>query len=385
MKKRMTIMLISVAVLFGAVIGFQQFMAHMMAQWLAGNGLPPATVTAMAAKFEDWQPQIRSVGSLRARQGAMIVAERGGTVETVHFKAGEEVRAGKLLLELEAGEEKAQFKAAQAALALAKVTVKRDEEQIKVHAISQAQLDADKADLQAKQAQTEQLQAVLDKLQIHAPFSGRLGVSTISVGQYLKAGANIVSLQSSDKMVIDFNIPQRQLSEVKAGQAVRLFSNTFAGREFKGEIVAIDSQVDAATRNVHVEALVDNAKGELMPGMFAEVKVETGSANTYLTLPQTAITYNAYGSTVFVARPGKPAEGGGENGGEDAKEPMPMAEQIFVKTGEVRGDQVAVLSGIKEGDMVVTSGQMKLKNGTPLIINNSHAPANEAAPTPQEQ
>lgn len=381
MKKRMTIMLISVAVLFGAVIGFQQFKAYMMAQWLAGNGLPPATVTATKVKFEDWQPQVRSVGSLRARQGAVIVAERGGTVETVHFKAGEKVRAGKLLLELEAGEEKAQFKAAEAALALAKITLKRDKEQIKVHAISQAQLDADRADLKAKQAQVEQLQAVLDKLQIHAPFSGRLGVSTVSVGQYLKAGASIVSLQSSDKMLIDFNIPQRQLAEVKAGQAVRLQTNTFAGRDFTGEIVAIDSQVDATTRNVHVEALIDNAKGELVSGMFAEVQIETGGANAYLTLPQTAITYNAYGSTVFVARPGKPIE----DGGEDAKEPMPVAEQIFVKTGEVRGDQVALLSGLNEGDMVVTSGQMKLKNGTPLIINNSHPPANEAAPSPQEQ
>jgi len=377
MKKRMTIMLISVAVLFGAVIGFQQFSAYMMAQWLAGNGLPPATVTAMEAKLEQWQPKIRSVGSLRARQGAMIVAERAGTVETIHFKAGEEVRAGKLLLELAAGEEKAQFKAAEAALALAKITMKRDKEQIKVHAISQAQVDADKADLQAKQAQLEQLQAVLDKLQIHAPFSGRLGVSTVSVGQYLNAGATIISLQASDKMLIDFNIPQRQMAEVKAGQTVSLQTNTFVGRPFKGEIVAIDSRVDTNTRNVHVEALIDNAKGDLVPGMFAEIQIETGSANAYLTLPQTAITYNAYGTTVFVARAGKPTE--------DGKDPMPVAEQIFVKTGAVRGDQVALLSGINEGDMVVTSGQMKLKNGTPLIINNSHKPANEPAPTPQEQ
>jgi len=380
MKKRMTIMLISVAVLFGAVIGFQQFKAYMMAQWLAGNGLPPATVTAMAAKFDDWQPQIHSVGSLRARQGAMIVAERGGTVEAVHFKAGEEVRAGKLLLELEAGQEKAQFKAAEAALTLAKITLKRDKEQIEVHAISQAQLDTDKADLQAKQAKLEELQAVLDKLQIHAPFTGRLGVSSVSVGQYLNPGANIVSLQSSDPMMIDFNIPQRQLAEVKVGQTVHLHTNTYGDREFKGEIVGIDSRVDINTRNVHIEAKIANKKGELVPGMFAEVRIETDGGGRYLTLPQTAITYNAYGSTVFVARPGKATEGD-----EEGKEPMPVAEQIFVETGAVRGDQVAVLSGIKEGDMVVTSGQMKLKNGTPLIINNSHVPANEMAPTPQEQ
>ena len=376
MKKRMTIMLISVAVVFGGVIGFQQFKAYMMGQWLAGNGLPPATVTAVEVKYEDWQPLIRSVGTLRARQGVTIVAERGGSVEAVHFKPGEEVKRGQLLIELDAGEERAQLKAAEAALTLAKVTLKRDQGQIEMHAISQAQLDMTKADLQAKQAQVDQLHAVLDKLEIHAPFTGRLGVSTLSIGQYLNAGAKIVSLQSSNPMAIDFNIPQRQLAEIKAGQPVRLQTNTFGERIFAGKISAIDSRVDVNTRNVHVEAIINNDKGDLVPGMFAEIRIETGSAKAYLTLPQTAITYNAYGATVFLARPGK--------AGDDGKPGMPLAEQVFVKTGEVRGDQVAVLSGINEGGMVVTSGQMKLKNGTPLIINNSHAPANEAAPTPQE-
>lgn len=376
MKKRMTIMLISVAVVFGGIIGFQQFKAHMMAQWLAGNGLPPATVTAMQVAYQDWQPQIRSVGSLRARQGVMLVAERAGTVEAVHFKAGEQVQAGQLLLELDAGEEKAQLKAAEAALALARLTMDRDKAQIKVNAISQAQVDMDKADLQAKQAQVEQWQAVLNKLQIRAPFSGRLGVSTISLGQYLNAGANIVSLQSSNPMVMDFNIPQRQLADVKVGRAVRLQSSTFAGRDYIGHITAMDSRVDVNTRNVSVEAEIDNTQGDLVPGMFAEIHIESGKSKAYLTLPQTAISYNAYGATVFVARPAE---------AKDADKPaMPLAEQVFVKTGEVRGDQVAVLSGIKEGDMVVTSGQMKLKNGTPLIINNAHPPANEAAPMPQE-
>ena len=376
MKKRMTIMLISVAVVFGAVIGFQQFKAYMMAQWLAGNGLPPATVTAVEVKFEDWQPQIRSVGTLRARQGAIIVAERGGKVEAVHFKPGEEVKRGQLLVELDAGEEMAQLQAAKAALALAKITLKRDKGQIEVHAISQAQLDISKADLQAKQAQVDQLQAVLDKMHIHAPFAGRLGVSTLSIGQYLNAGANIISLQSSNPMTIDFNIPQRLLAQVKSGQSVRLQTNTFGDRIFTGKISAIDSRVDTNTRNVHVEAVINNEKGDLVPGMFAEVRIDTGSSNAYLTLPQTAITYNAYGATVFLARPGKV--------GDDGKPAMPIAEQVFVKTGEVRGDQVAILSGIDEGTMVVTSGQMKLKNGTPLAVNNSVLPANEAAPAPQE-
>jgi len=376
MKKRMIIMLISVAVVFGGVAGFQQFKATMMAQWLAGNGQPPATVTAIEATFDAWQTEVRAVGTLRAVQGIDLVTERAGTIEKILFHSGDVVKEGQLLLVLDSAEEKAQLNAAKAALELAKQTLKRDEAQLKVKAISQAQLDMDEADLKAKQAYVKQWQAVVSKLEIRAPFSGRLGVSNINVGQLMQVGEKIASLQNSEKMLIDFHVPQKALAVVAVGQSVALQTNTYEGKTFTGQILAIDTVVAANTRNVLVEAELDNSKGDLVPGMFAEVKIKAGQSKRYLTLPQTAITFNAYGATVFLVKAGEAAE--------DGTAGLPIAEQIFVQTGETRGDQVAIVSGIEAGMQVVTSGQMKLKNGTPLIINNSHEPTNEQAPTPQE-
>jgi membrane fusion protein (multidrug efflux system) len=380
MKKRMIIMLAIVGIAFTLLIAYQQFGAYMMKKWLAGNGLPPASVTTMVAAYQDWQPELRSVGTLRAAKGVDVVAEVAGIVRKLKFKSGDEVKAGDLLIELDADEEQAQLDAALAAAELAVSIYKRDKAQFKVQAVSQAQLDMDKADVQVKQAQAARLSAVLDKMHIRAPFAGRLGVSAISPGQYIRQGEVLVSLQAVNPLLVDFNVPQRQLSELMVGQKLRLKSDAYAGREFTGEISAIDSRVNASTRNVRVEARIDNPKGELLPGMYAEVRVETGQSKPYLTLPQTAVSFNAYGSTIFLARPAPVAE----KPAGDGKPALPLAEQVFVKTGETRGDQIAVVSGIKEGDVVVTSGQMKLKNGTPLIVNNTVQPAFEADPSPQE-
>jgi len=378
MKKRMIIMLASVGIAFALLVAYQQFGAYMMKQWLAGNGLPPATVTTMVADFADWQPEIRSIGTLRAVRGVDVVAELPGVVQQLHIKSGGVVRAGKLLIELEAGEEQAQLDAATAATQLAAITYQRSKAQFKVKAVSQAQLDMDQADLKVKQAQAAQLRAVLDKMHIRAPFAGKLGVTAVSPGQYIRQGEVLISLQAVNPLLIDFNVPQRQLSMLKVGQQLRLNSDAYAGQEFTGEISAIDSRVNASTRNVRIEAKVENPNGELLPGMYAEVRVETGQSERHLTLPQTAVSYNAYGSTVFIARPV------GDKAADAAEPAMPLAEQVFVKTGLRRGDQIAVLEGIKSGDVVVTSGQMKLKNGTPLIVNNSVQPSFDPAPEPQE-
>jgi len=380
MKKRMMIMLTIVGIAFALLFGYQQFGAYMMKKWLAGNGLPPAAVTTMVAAYQDWQPEIRSVGTLRAQHGVDVVAELAGIVRKLNFKSGDEVKAGDLLIELDADEEQARLAAALAAVELAESIYTRDKAQFKVQAVSQAQLDMDKADVQVKRAQAAQLRAVLDKMHIRAPFAGRLGVSSLSAGQYIRQGEVLVSLQAVNRLLVDFNVPQRQLSELKVGQRVRLSSDAYAGREFAGEISAIDSRVNASTRNVRIEALVDNSGGELLPGMYAEVLVAIGESKPYLTLPQTALSFNAYGSTVFLSR----ASQAKEKPAADGKPALPVAEQVFVKTGSKRGDQVAVVSGIAEGDIVVTSGQMKLKNGTPLIVNNSVQPAFDPAPEPQE-
>lgn len=377
MKKRMMIMLAIVGTAFALLVGYKMFGAYMMNKWLAGNGVPPATVSTMVAGYQQWQPQIRSVGTLRAKNGVDMVGEVAGTVQALHFKSGDKVKAGELLIELDADEEQAQLDAALAAAALARSNYERDKAQFKVKAVSQAQLDADEAALKVNQAEAARLRAVVNKMHIRAPFSGRLGVSALSPGQYVRVGEVLVSLQASNPILIDFNVPQRQISEITVGQRVLLGSDAFEGREFAGEVSAIDSRVNANTRNVRIEAKVDNPDGELLPGMYAEVRVQVGEPLRLLTLPQTAVAYNAYGSTVFLARS---AESSAE-----AESAKPLAEQVFIKTGMKRGDQVAVLSGVSEGDVVVTSGQMKLKNGTPLITNNSHPPAFEADPEPQEQ
>lgn len=380
MKKRMLIMLAIVGTCFALLVGYKMFGAYMMAKWLAGNGLPPATVTTMVAGVQQWQTEIRSVGTLRARNGVDIVGEVAGLVQALHFQSGDVVKAGDLLIELDADEEQAQLNAALAAAGLAASVFERDKAQFKVQAVSQAQLDMDAADVKVKQAEAARLRAMVDKMHIRAPFAGRIGVSSLSPGQYIRQGEVLVSLQANNPILVDFNVPQRQIADLQVGQKVLLGSDAFEGREFHGQISAIDSRVNTATRNVRIEAKVENPEEELLPGMYAEVRVQVGETKQLLTLPQTAISFNAYGSTVFLARPAAAVAGQSAEG----VPPMPTAEQVFVKTGLTRGDQIAVMSGISEGDLVVTSGQMKLKNGTPLIINNSVQPAFEADPAPQE-
>ncbi|WP_201265541.1 efflux RND transporter periplasmic adaptor subunit [Mariprofundus sp. EBB-1] len=384
MTKRMIIMLLMVGVLFAAIIGYQMFVASMMAKFLASNTQPPATVTAMQVSNQSWQPQIAAVGTLRAIQGVDISAETSGVVKKVHFKSGDWVKQGDLLIELNVSEETAQLQALRASRKLADITFKRDKQQYKIHAISKAQLDISQAELSNRQAQVAQQQAIIDKKRIRAPFDGRLGVSQINPGQFLNVAQQIVSLQNNLKLYVDFNLPQKFVGMIKRDQEISISVQQQSGAlnatatnsvgVFKGRINTINAVVDNSTRNVLLEGVIDNADGVLLPGMFAHVKVESGAALQLLTLPQTAISFNAYGSTLFVAKSEK---------GADGKETL-VAQQVFVKTGEKRGDQVAVLEGLKEGDRVVTSGQLKLKNGTPLIINNSVQPANNAAPKPQE-
>jgi membrane fusion protein (multidrug efflux system) len=244
-----------------------------------------------------------------------------------------------------------------------------------VEAISQAQVDGDEADLKSKRAQAASQQATIDKKTIRAPFSGRLGITLVNPGQYLNPGDKVVTLQTIDPIYIDFNLPQQQISGVSLGQPVTVLSDAYLGQSFSGKVTAIDAKVDTATRNVQIEATVANPKRLLLPGMFGRAAVDSGEKKAYLTLPQTAITYNPYGATVFITVDKKDANG----------KPQLQAQQVFVTPGPTRGDQVAILKGLSEGATVVTSGQLKLKNGTALRIDNSVQPQNDQNPTPQER
>jgi membrane fusion protein, multidrug efflux system len=370
----MLIMILGV-VLLVAVIGFVVF-RNIMKQIAQGKvAPPPVVVTAMKAVKQEWQPQLNAVGSLRAVQGVDVTTEIAGLVREIRFKSGDEVKAGAVLIQLNADTDLAQLASLKAAADLAQVTLTRDQAQLAAEAISQAQVDGDAADLKSKRAQAASQQATIDKKTIRAPFSGRLGITLVNPGQYLNPGDKVVTLQTIDPIFIDFNLPQQQISGVLVGQPVTVSSDAYLGQAFGGKVTAIDAKVDTATRNVQIEATVENPKRLLLPGMFGRAAVDSGEKKTYLTLPQTAITYNPYGATVFITADKKDAKGN----------PQVQAQQVFITPGPTRGDQVAILKGVPDEAMVVTSGQLKLKNGTPLRIDNSVQPQNDQNPTPQEQ
>jgi membrane fusion protein, multidrug efflux system len=370
----MSIMILGVILLVGG-IGFVVF-RNIMKQIAQGKVPPPqVVVTAMQATRQDWQPQLNAVGSLRAVRGVDVTTEIAGLVREIRFKSGDEVRAGALLIQLNADSDLAQLAALKAAADLAQTTLARDRVQLAAQAISQAQVDGDEADLKSKRAQAASQQATIDKKTIRAPFSGRLGITLVNPGQYLNPGDKVVTLQTIDPIFIDFNLPQQQIGGVSVGQTVMVSSDAYRGQSFSGKVTAIDAKVDTATRNVQVEATLQNPKKQLLPGMFARAAVYAGEKQSYLTLPQTSITYNPYGATVFVTADKKDAKGN----------PQVQAQQVFVNPGPTRGDQVAILKGVSEGATVITSGQLKLKNGTPVRIDNSVQPLNDQNPTPQEQ
>jgi membrane fusion protein (multidrug efflux system) len=375
MAKRMIIMLIIVGVLFGGIFGFKAVQARMMKKYMKFQ-MPPATVTAVEAELQPWQPQLKAVGSLRAVRGVDVTSEISGLVRSLEFRSGQTVTADQVLVRLNADADIAQLHALQAAADLAKTTYERDKKQFEVQAVSQATLDAEAADLRSKQAQVAQQQALVDKKTIKAPFSGKLGISTVNPGQYVNPGDKIVTLQELDPLYVDFYLPEQELSKVAIGQAVGMRSDTYPGRSFNGRITVINPKVDPDSRNFQVEATVANPRHELLPGMYSTVEVRAGTEQRYLTVPQTAVTYNPYGDTVYIVQ----EKGKGPDG-----KPLLIVQQTFITVGPTRGDQVAILSGVKEGDTVVTSGQLKLRSGSAVVINNAVQPANEEAPKPEDQ
>jgi membrane fusion protein, multidrug efflux system len=375
MKKRMVIMLIIAGVLFGGIFGFQFFKAQMIKKYFASNTAPPMTVTTMKADFKGWQPQINAVGSLRALHGVDVTTEIAGLVRGLQFTSGEEARKGQLLVQLNADSDIALLHSLQAAADLSATVYKRDQAEYEIQVISKATLDNDVADLKSKKAQVAQQVAIVEKKAIRAPFAGRLGITTINPGQYVNPGDKVVTLQSLDPIYVDFSVPQQRFSSIAVGQKIAAVTDTYPDRTFMGKISAINPQVDTATRNVQIEAIIKNPKRELLPGMFASIKVDTGTVQRYLTLPQTAVSFNPYGATVYIVEKGKGSDG----------KPILTAKQSFVTTGDTRGDQVAILSGLKAGDLVVTSGQLKLKNGSTVIINNKVQPSNNPSPQPIDE
>ncbi len=374
LRKRMIWMLIGVFVLMGLIIGFNLFKTIMIKKYLAGAGSPPATVTTMVVSDDEWQPQLMASGSLRAYRGVELSTEVNGIIKSVFVKSGMDVKEGTLLMALVQDADLAQLHALQAQADLAKVVNERDRQQLAIEAISKNAFDSSSADYKAKAAQVEQQVALVAKKNLKAPFSGRVGIVSTNPGQFINSGDKILTLQTIDPVFVDFTLPQNVASQIKKDQVVNVVSDGFGNQIFKGKITAVSPKIDTNTRNIQVEALVSNPDKKLLPGMFANLKVDLGDKVRYITVPQTAVTYNPYGSVIYIAKQGTAKDG----------KPSTEAQQVFVTTGPTRGDQVAILKGIQIGDTIVTSGQLKLKNGTPLIVNNNVIPANNPNPTPQE-
>ncbi|HEV3285404.1 MAG TPA: efflux RND transporter periplasmic adaptor subunit [Steroidobacteraceae bacterium] len=400
--RRMVIMIVAVLGLIGLIAGIKVLMIMKM---IAGMKPPPPVVVSTAkASYQQWQPQLRAVGTLRAARGADLALDVAGLVTAVNVKSGDEVKAGQVLLQLRDSEDVAELVQLQAQLNLARVTFKRAQDQLAVKVIAQADYDTAAADLKVKEAAVAQQQVIVSKKQLRAPFGGRVGIVTVNPGAYLDSGNMVLTLQQLDPVYVDFYVPQKVLADLHNGQKVALTLDAFAGKVFPGTLNAISPKVDTDTRNVQVEAEVPNPDRVLTPGMFVNVSVDVGTEQRYLTLPQTAVVYNPYGETVYVvttkadfdkqqaaaavennsgpdSRPAKPAPAKGPQLPADA----PVAQLQFVTSGLTRGDQVAILSGVREGVEVVTSGQIKLKAGSPLRVDNSVRPADSPSPTPQER
>jgi membrane fusion protein (multidrug efflux system) len=377
MTKRMIVMLLAVAAFVAAIGAVKVRQIRGAGAQTAAFQPPPEAVTTIIAARKDWPATVNAIGTVTAVQGVTVSADLPGIVEKISFESGRMVRAGDVLVQLDTSQEQAQLAAAQAQRDLASLNRERLSGLRESGVISQSDYDRAAADLRQGEAQVGQIRATIARKTIRAPFSGLLGIRKVNLGQYLAAGDPVVPLQSLRPVYVGFAVPQQELGHVRAGAAVRLSVEGAEGildLEPAGRITAVDSVVDPATRNVQVQATFDNADGKLRPGMFVQARVVLGTASPVVELPASAISYAPYGDSVFIV--------------EDVKGPAGQTyrgvRQQIVKLGGARGDQVAVVAGVKPGEEVVTSGAFKLRNGAAVRVNNAVQPPNSSAPRPED-
>ncbi|MGI8481160.1 MAG: efflux RND transporter periplasmic adaptor subunit [Chthoniobacterales bacterium] len=336
---------------------------------------PPTTVTSAAVKQADWQPILTAVGSITPVQGATISAELAGTVANIGFQSGTQVKKGDVLLKLDASAEEALLRAAQADAQLAKNDLDRARDLAGRKVISKAELDGAQAKFDQKKAAVDNVQSVIDKKQIRAPFDGAAGIRAVNPGQMVKVGDPLVSLQALDRVFVDFSLPQQQLAEVQADLPVKVTTDAIAGREFDGKLTAVNSAIDSSTRSVSLQATLDNADHSLRAGMFARVQVLLPQKKATLYIPATAVSYAPYGNSVYIIEK--------KHDDKTGKDSLVLRQQ-FIRTGETRGDFVAVTDGLKVGNEIVSTGVFKLRNGMDIVVDNKLAPKPEIAPTPND-
>jgi membrane fusion protein (multidrug efflux system) len=368
--KKLVYTIVGLLVLGGGLAGIKYWQIQKMIH--APRGFPPGTVTTSQAREELWAPALNAVGSLAAVQGTTLSNELAGTVTKIAFESGAHVKKGDLLVQLDTSAEEAQLASAQAGAELADINLKRAQDLREQNSNSQSDLDS--AEAQAKQAKASvaNLESAVAKKTITAPFDGRIGIRTVNLGQYLPAGTAIVSLQSLDPIYVDFALPQQQLAGLTPGLTVEVTTDALPGQTIEGKITAIDPQVDSATRNLQIQATLANADEKLHPGMFADVSVDLPATAKVLLIPATAVLYSPYGDSVFVVDESKDSQTG------------KALRQQFVQLGMTRGDFVAITSGLKSGETVVSSGVFQLQNNEPVVVDNTLAPKTEVAPKPAD-
>jgi membrane fusion protein, multidrug efflux system len=374
MLKRMLFMLLAVVSLLG-IIGFLKFrqVQEAIAQG-ASFQPPPEAVTTIVAKEESWEQTVDAIGTVTAVNGVTVSADLPGIVEAIAFESGRPVAAGAVLVRLDTRQEKAQRAAAEARRALAQANFTRASGLRQEGVVSQADLDAARAELDQAEAAVGEIAATIERKTIRAPFAGVLGIRQVHLGQYLAGGDPVVPLQSLDPIHVDFAVPQQELARVTVGSVTRVSTDGPPPATLAGKVTAVDSVINATTRNVQVQATLANPEHLLRPGMFVRAQVVLPGATAVVALPTSSILYAPYGDTVFIVEKMKGPKGDEYLG----------ARQQVVKLGGQRGDQVAVVSGVAPGAQVVTSGVFKLRNGAAVFVNNETQPGNNPAPQPEE-
>ena len=374
MKKRFIFTMVGIAVFIGVVafIKVRQIQAGMAQN--ASFQPPPEAVTTVKASQETWPSTVEAIGTVAAVHGVTIAADLPGTVAQISFESGKKVRKGDVLVRLDTRQEQAQLAAAEAQRNLTSMNFERMKGLRDQGITSQADFDRAAAEHKQAIAQTGESRATIGRKTVRAPFSGVLGLRQVNLGQYLRPGDPIVELQALDPVYVNFSVPQQQLAQLRIGAPVQVTAQGIERAAATGKITAVNSIVDEATRNVEIQATLANPDQKLRPGMFVEAQVVLGDAKPVIALPGSAINYAPYGNSVFIVGPMK---------GKDGKEYNGVRQQ-FVKLGPSRGDQVAVVSGLKPGDEVVTSGVFKLRSGAAVVVNNKVQPSNNPAPKPEE-
>ncbi len=374
MNKRMLQMLAIVVVIVG-ILGFIKF-KQISAAMAGGKAFqpPPETVTTVVAASDHWATTLDAVGSVEPVQGVTLSADLPGVVQRIAFESGRRVSKGQLLVALDSRQERAQWASAAARRDLAKLNLERSRTLLAQQAIAQADFDQLSALYKQAEAAANEVQANIDRKTIRAPFSGVAGIRQVNLGEYVHTGDPIVPLQSADAVFVDFSVPQQNMRALKVGAVVHASADSGAGSQFTGRITAINPVVDEATRNVQVQATFPNTRGALRAGMYVTVKVILGGSDAVVALPTTAINYAPYGNSVFIVEDIKGPDGKSYRG----------VRQQFVQLGRQQGDQVGVLSGVKPGQEVATSGVFKLRPGAAVVVNNKVTPSNSAAPKPED-